>query len=160
MKRGVWTGLLIGGAMTIAPATAQAETLREALIAAYGNNPDLASARATQRATDENVPIARSQGLPSLQGSVLYSHTIEKLAYGTYDFYPRDTLQANTSLSVPLYSGGGVRSAVNAAKTRVSQGQASLRGTETSVFSQVVAAYRCHAQRRDRRAQPPECASP
>ena len=29
----------------------------------------------------------------------------------------------------------------NAAKTRVSQGQASLRGTETSVFSQVVTAY-------------------
>ena len=141
MNRGGGTRLLIGTAIVMAPATAQAETLREALIAAYGNNPDLASARATQRATDENVPIARSQGLPSLQGSVVYSHTIEKLAYGTYDFYPRDTFQANTSLSVPLYSGGGVRSAVDAAKTRVFQGQASLRGTETSVFSQVVAAY-------------------
>ena len=141
MNRGGLTKLLIGVAITIAPLTAQAETLREALIAAYGNNPDLASARATQRATDENVPIARAQGLPSLQGSVVYSHTIEKLAYGTYDFYPRDTFQANTTLNVPLYSGGGVRSAVNAAKTRVSQGQASLRGTETSVFSQVVAAY-------------------
>ena len=84
------------------PGTAQAESLREALIAAYKNNPDLASARATQRATDETVPIARAQGLPSLQGSVIYSHTIEKLAYGTYDFYPRDTFQANTSLNVPL----------------------------------------------------------
>ena len=101
----------------------------------------LDGARDAQRATDENVPIARAQGLPSLQGSVVYSHTIEKMAYGVYDFYPRDTFQANTSLNVPLYSGGGVRSAVNAAKTRVSQGQASFGGTETSVFSQVVAAY-------------------
>ncbi len=143
MHRGV--RLLIGTVIMMAPSFtaggAQAETLREALIVAYGNNPDLAAARATQRATDENVPIARAQGLPSLQGSVIYTHTIEKLAYGAYDFYPRDTFQANTSLNVPLYSGGGVRSAVNAARTRVSQGQASLRGTETSVFSQVVTAY-------------------
>ena len=145
MRRGVGTLLLIGAAIpalsALGSAPAGAETLREAMIVAYGNNPDLAAARATQRATDETVPIARAQGLPSLQGSVVYTHTIEKLAYGTYDFYPRDTFQANTSLNVPLYMGGGVRSAVDAAKTRVSQGQASLRGTETNVFSQVVTAY-------------------
>jgi len=136
-----WAHLLIGAAMIIAPTAVEAETLREALIAAYGNNPDLASARASQRATDENVPIARAQGLPSLQGSVSYAHAVEKAAYGAYDFYPTDTLQATTSFSAPIYAGGGVRSAVDAAKTRVRQGQASLRGTETSVFSQVVAAY-------------------
>jgi len=146
MQRRGWGRLLIGAAMFIAPTaalteTAGAETLREALIAAYGNNPDLASARASQRATDENVPIARAQGLPSLQGSVSYAHAVEKAAYGAYDFYPTDTLQATTSFSAPIYAGGGVRSAVDAAKTRVRQGQASLRGTETSVFSQVVAAY-------------------
>jgi outer membrane protein len=128
-------------ALVGAPTLAQAETLREALIAAYKNNPDLASARDTQRGTDENVPIARAAGLPSLTGSVIYSHTVEKIAYGLYDFYPTDTFQANTSLNVPLYSGGGVRSAIDAAKLRVKQGQASLRGTETSVFSQVVTAY-------------------
>jgi outer membrane protein len=141
MPRGGLGHLLIGAAACVAPVAARAETLREALIAAYKANPDLASARATQRATDETVPIARAQALPSLQGSVNYSHTIEKMAYGVYDFYPEDTFQANTSLSVPLYSGGGVRSAIDAARTRVRQGQASLRGTETSVFSQVVAAY-------------------
>ena len=146
MQRRGWGRLLIGAAMFIAPTaalteTAGAETLREALIAAYGNNPDLASARASQRATDETVPIARAQGLPSLQGSVSYAHTVEKTAYGAYDFYPSDTFQASTSFSAPIYAGGGVRSAIDAAKTRVKQGQASLLGTETSVFSQVVAAY-------------------
>jgi outer membrane protein len=141
MIRVGWTGLLIGVALSAAPGIAGAETLREAMVAAYGNNPDLASARATQRATDETVPIARAPGLPSLQGSVDYTRTIEKIAYGAYDFYPRDTFQASTSFSAPIYSGGGVRSAINAAKTRVQQGQATLRSTETSVFSQVVTAY-------------------
>jgi outer membrane protein len=140
-NRGGWARLLISAAILAVPTAVQAETLREALVAAYKNNPDLASARATQRATDENVPIARAQGLPSLQGSVIYSHTIEKLAYGVYDFYPTDTFQANTSLNAPLYAGGGVRSAIEAAKLRVKQGQATLRSTEISVFSSVVAAY-------------------
>ena len=140
-RGGQWARWLIGVAIIAAPGWAQAETLREALVAAYKNNPDLASARATQRGTDENVPIARAAGLPSLQGSVSYTKTLEKLAYGAYDFYPTDTFQANTSVNVPLYSGGGVRSAIDAAKVRVKQGQATLRSTEISVFSQVVAAY-------------------
>src|SRR3546814_16411910 len=54
---------------------------------------------------------------------------------------PQRTLNANAQLSVPLYAGGSVRNAVRAAKTRVAAGQADLRGTEASVFSQVVAAY-------------------
>ena len=134
--------LLLGAAIMAAGAPAlHAETLREALIAAYRANPDLAAARATQRATDETVPIARAQALPSLQGSVSYSHQVEKQAYGAYDFSASQTLQATTSFSAPIYAGGGTRAAISAARTRVQQGQASLRGTETSVFSQVVTAY-------------------
>ncbi len=138
---GQWTGALIGAAVVLAPVAGRAETLREALVSAYRTNPDLASARDTQRATDENVPIARAQGLPSLQGSVSYAKTIEKQASGIYDFYPSDTFQANTSFSQTVYAGGGIRSAIDAAKVRVRQGQASLRSTETGVFSSVVTAY-------------------
>ncbi|WP_353228215.1 TolC family outer membrane protein [Novosphingobium sp.] len=127
--------------LALAALPARAETLREALVAAYRNNPDLASARATQRATDENVPIARARALPSLQGSVNYAHTLEKQAYGAFDFYPTDTFQATTSFNAPLYAGGGTRSAISAARTRVAEGAATLRSTETSVFSSVVTAY-------------------
>jgi len=42
---------------------------------------------------------------------------------------------------VPIYSGGGVRNGIRAAETRVLAGRADLRGTESQVFSQVVAAY-------------------
>lgn len=138
-----WCGALGGAALAITalPAAASAETLREALIAAYRTNPDLAAARATQRATDETVPIARAQGLPSLSGSVSYTHTLQKPAPGPYDFSPTDTFEAATTVTAPLYAGGAVRNAVEAARLRVKQGQASLGGTEISVFSQVVAAY-------------------
>ena len=49
--------------------SAQAETLREALNAAYKFNPRLDAARATQRATDEEVPRALSGYRPSITGS-------------------------------------------------------------------------------------------
>ncbi len=42
---------------------------------------------------------------------------------------------------MPVYSGGGVKNGVRAAKTRVLAGRADLRGTESQVFSSVVAAY-------------------
>ena len=50
-------------------------------------------------------------------------------------------MNAQAQLNVPIYSGGTVRNGVKAAKTRVAAGQANLRGTEASVFSQTVAAY-------------------
>ena len=45
-----------------APAPAPTETLREAMVKAYNTNPDLSGERASLRATDEEVPIARSRG--------------------------------------------------------------------------------------------------
>ncbi|MCL4671564.1 MAG: TolC family outer membrane protein, partial [Sphingomonadaceae bacterium] len=44
-------------------------------------------------------------------------------------------------LTVPLYSGGAVKNSVRAARDRIEAGRADLRGTESAVFSQVVAAY-------------------
>src|SRR5437016_4508869 len=52
-----------------AMAPAAAETLHEALAAAYKFNPRLDAARATQRAADEEVPRALSGYRPSVTGS-------------------------------------------------------------------------------------------
>ncbi|HTM96468.1 MAG TPA: TolC family outer membrane protein [Croceibacterium sp.] len=127
---------------------ARADTLKDALLGAYQTNPTLQAARANQRATDENVPIARSSGLPS--ASVTASETEYLRQQGTgggsgagsgIDFNPERSLGANLNVAVPIYSGGAVKNSVRAAKTRVEAGQADLRGTESSIFSQVVAAY-------------------
>ncbi|WP_416365320.1 TolC family outer membrane protein [Sphingobium sp. JS3065] len=118
---------------------AHAETLQGALAKAYRSNPTLTGARAGQRATDENVPIQKASGRPALDATGSYSESILK---PTISFTsPQRTLNASAQLSVPLYAGGSVRNSVKAARTRVAAGQADLRGTEASVFSQVVAAY-------------------
>ncbi len=65
--------LLAGAALAgCCPAPALADTLKEALVDAYQTNPTLQAARANQRATDENVPIDRASGLPSLSGTATY----------------------------------------------------------------------------------------
>jgi outer membrane protein len=118
---------------------ANAETLQGALAKAYENNPTLTAARAGQRANDENVPIQKSAGLPSASAQMGYEQRV--IRDGTAALLPDQSGFIAGRLSVPIYQGGGVRNAVNAAKARVEAGQADLRGTEASIFSQVVGAY-------------------
>ncbi len=126
-------------ALTVVAAPAQAETLREALAQAYNTNPTLESARASQRATDEGVAIQRGQGLPS--ANVTATH-IEFLRRSANSFTaPERNLGVNAQFLVPVYSGGSIRNGINAAKERVAAGAADLRNTESTLFSQVVAAY-------------------
>jgi outer membrane protein len=122
---------------TLLPVPAQAGTLREALVQAYATNPALTGARAGQRANDENVPLQKSAGRPNVVAGADYTESLQR----TTIVQPRRTVQADATVSVPLYSGGAVRNGVTAAQRRVEAGQASLRGTEASVFTQVVAAY-------------------
>lgn len=117
---------------------AQAQTLNEALAQAYENNPTITAARSGQRATDENVPIARADGLPNLGASAGLS---QQLWNSGGAVTPDRTLSLRTDLSVPIYQGGLVRNSIRAAEARVDVGQANLRGVESGIFSQVVAAY-------------------
>ncbi|EHJ61379.1 outer membrane channel protein TolC [Novosphingobium pentaromativorans US6-1] len=118
---------------------ARADTLREALVLAYQTNPTLQAARAQQRGVDENVPIAKASGLPSVSTNGRYTEFVKQSA--TSFTAPERLVSAGADLSVPIYSGGAVKNQVKAAKIRVEAGQADLRGAESSVFSSVVAAY-------------------
>lgn len=136
-RRSLATALLLGCAF--APAVAQADDLRDALASAYETNPTLLAARAQQRATDEDVPIQRAQGLHNVS---LSGNHIEFLRVSPNSFTaPERRFQGGVDMTVPVYSGGAVRNGIKAAKERVAAGQADLRGTESSIFSQVVAAY-------------------
>jgi outer membrane protein len=133
--------LLAGAAATAlcAPVPAAADTLRDALNGAYRTNPLLQGARAQQRANDENVPIEKAAGRPSADATVQYIEFVKQSS--TSFTAPARSLGVSVDLGVPIYSGGAVKNAVKAAKTRVEAGQADLRGTESSIFSQTVAAY-------------------
>jgi outer membrane protein len=119
-------------------ATASAETLREALAKAYQTNPTLNAARAGQRATDETVPLALSDGRPDVRVSSTYSEELHRSFPGST---PKRNLNSRATADVPIYQGGIVRNAIRSARENVKAGQEDLRATESSVFASVVAAY-------------------
>ena len=137
-SRARWLAGLALGAWMLSSA-AHAETLQEALAKAYENNPTLTAARAGQRANDENVPIQKSGGLPNVGVGVDYQENL--VLPGNSFFSPKRFVSVGGQVSVPIYQGGAVRNAVKAAKFRVEAGQADLRATEASIFSQTVGAY-------------------
>lgn len=137
-RRARWLVGMALGALALS-SQAQAETLQGALAKAYENNPTLTAARAGQRANDENVPIQKASGLPSVGASVDYQENL--VIPGNSFVSPGRVLSAGSQLSVPIYQGGAVRNAVKAAEYRVEAGQSDLRATEASIFSQVVGAY-------------------
>lgn len=128
-------------AMMVGATPASADTLKDALLGAYQTNPTLMAARANQRATDENVPINRANGLPSLSGTATFTQVLKDSVPDVLDAQADRSLGGGLSLAVPIYSGGSVKNSVRAAETRVVAGQADLRATESSIFSQVVSAY-------------------
>ena len=72
MRTGRAGQLALGAAALLPLAVAtpgRADTLQEALTAAYQNNPTLAATRANQRATDEGVAIQKAAGRPSVTTS-------------------------------------------------------------------------------------------
>ena len=138
--------LLLGAAvMPIVSCPAGADTLREALVKAYGSNPTLTGQRANLRAADENVPIARAQGLPNIALNGGYVENVfapDGSVNSTSSLTnPARQTTGNAQLTVPLFTGGAVRNSVRAAQTRVEAGRASLRGTESDLFTAVVGAY-------------------
>ena len=136
--RGGGASLLAGVALVFA-VPASGETLRDALVRAYNGNPTLTGQRAAQRANDENVPIARSQALPQLTTSAGLNENF--LRGGNSITNPQRAFQAQAAVNLPIYTGGRISNSVKAAETRVEAGQANLRATEASVFTDVVSAY-------------------
>ena len=149
MRRGSRFLLAVAACLAAAPALAQAtgdgpetlgaDTLKEALALAYDDNPSLEAARANQRAADAAVPLERADLLPSLSGQATLTEFLKQAQ--TSFTSPDRQLSGQLNLTIPVYAGGANRAGVRAAETRVLAGRADLRGSESTLFSQVVAAY-------------------
>lgn len=122
-----------------APVAVPTETLRDAMVRAYATNPDLSGERANLRATDEAVPIARSQGLPGVTSTGSYTENLYDSGSSSISTPRQGSVGAN--LNVPIFSGGAVRNSVRAAETRVEAGRAGLRSVEARLFTDVVSVY-------------------
>src|SRR3954453_15897897 len=120
--------------------TASADNLREALVHAYQTNPTLTAQREALQATDATVAIARAAGRPQVSATVGLNRDLSPSGIlNTGGKGP--TLSAGADLSLPLFNGGSVRNSIQAAKTRVEAGRATLRAVEGDVFTNAVSAY-------------------
>jgi outer membrane protein len=131
-------GALAAIALVALAGAAQAETLADAIGAAYDRNPSLVGERYIQRARDEDYVQARSG----------YGPTLSVQATGGYDYLRSggrtqqgDGGEFRATVSQPLYTSGRLRGAVAAARAGVQAGEQSLRRTEQQVIQAVIEAY-------------------
>lgn len=146
--------LLIIACIGAYSAPASAETLAEAMAAAYRYNPVLESGRSGVRAVDENVAIANSGFRPKITASGELSwEDIKTSGGGTTGGLvvgPGGTLtqgginkQANYGVGItqPIFNGLSTVNQVRAAEAGVRGARELLRDTERNVLLQVVASY-------------------
>lgn len=128
--------LLLAG---LAAAPAHAQSLEDALILAYQNNPALMAQRAKLRATDEKVPEALGGYRPTLAltGGVGQSRAYAASA-GTDSLTPRD---AALEIKQPIFSGFKTTSAVDSAEAQVKAQRAILENAEQETLYQAAKAY-------------------
>ena len=137
---------LVGAALigTWAPFQgAAAQTLEEALILAYQNNPTLQAQRARLRAVDEGVPEALAGWRPTIEIAgdvgVHYNNTDGMVPNsGSSTVAPHGV---GLSAVTPVYQGGRVAAQVESAERRVSAGRAQLQETEQAILLDTVTAY-------------------
>jgi len=127
--------------VALAAGTASADTLREALVSTYNANPTLTGQRETLKSTDAGVAIARAAGRPQVSATVGVTRDLTRSGRFDVGGSKGPFVTGGVDLSYPLFQGGTVRNNIEAAKTRVEAGRATLRAVEGDIFTEAVAAY-------------------
>lgn len=117
----------------------QAESLAEAMRAAYRNNPTLEAERARQRSTDELVPAAKSGWRPTVNAGATV--TQEWSDSDVAKSSKNASLNMNIQLAQPIFRGFKTVEGIASAKANVQAGRQQLLATEQSVLFSVVASY-------------------
>jgi outer membrane protein len=131
--------LLAGGMFAMVVASPlSAETLTDAIAAAYDRNPNLVEQRYVQRARDENYVQARAGYGPTLSvqstGGYSYQRTRGITGQGSSG-------EVRATVSQPLYTAGRLRGALEEARSDVLGGQQTLRGVEQQTLQNVILVY-------------------
>lgn len=124
-------------------AAALAETLPDALVKAYQNNPQLNAERARQRGTDENVPQSLAGYRPQLVASLGAG------LQAVRNLLPDNTVQGATlhpwtiglTVTQILFNGNKTANSVRVAESQVLSGREALRNVGQGVLLDAVTAY-------------------
>lgn len=133
-----WLGGCVLAAVMTASVPATAESLRDAMAAAYANNPVLAAARAGQQATAELLAQQVGQIRPTVGARVALNQ--ETTGPGRFNDFSR-LVTVGVQVTQPVYRGGQIRAGINAAENRVVSGRERLRATENQTIFDTVVAY-------------------
>ena len=138
MRKALYLATSTGLAALVWAGAVQAETLQEAIEAAYQFNPTILQQRAQLKALEETVVQADAGYRPtvSLNGTSTYSQT----NFGANQSTNRNS-QAAINLNQPLYEAGRTKAAVRAAEAQVAAARETLRASEEQVFLKVATAY-------------------
>jgi outer membrane protein len=142
--RGVMAGAALTLAITAMPSVVRAETLLDALSAAYQYSPTLDTARAQQRARDEDIARANSGYRPDINASANVGREKSRTNFQTGLGSDRSVTSPRgyaIDLVQPVFTGFQVTNAVNAAEATDRAGRELLRDTEQQVLLDAVTAY-------------------
>lgn len=131
---GIGALLLLGSA-----AVADAETLHGAMASAYKSNPQIAAERSNLRATDEDVPRAKSGYRPNVTGSADAGSVKTRTNPGSTT--ARNPRGYELNVQQNLFDGFRTRNSVRQSEANVRAGRASLHSVEQSVLLDTVRAY-------------------
>lgn len=146
------SGLMLSTSLLACGSPAFAESLQEALISAYTNNPNLEAGRSNLRAVDENVAIANSGYRPVISGNGTLSWEDTKIGGngGTNVVDSNGNITQGginrgatygVTLSQPIFTGFQTTYRVRSAEAGVRSNRELLRGTEGNILLQAVQAY-------------------
>jgi TolC family type I secretion outer membrane protein len=138
MRRKLAVAIALGAAF-VGSTPGQAQSLEEALVAAYLTNPDLEAQRAALRATDELVPQALSDWRPTVAiDSAAIANDVDASndAGGSFN-----TTQGAIALDQQIYSGGETTANTTRAENLVRVERARLVAFEQQVLLDAVTVY-------------------
>ncbi len=118
---------------------AVAETLDQALVAAFQGNPSLRADRARQRGTDEGVPQALAGWRPTINANGSAGYQNSGVSPG--GSFTTNPTSLSITLSQPIFRGFATVEGTAAAEATVKAGRQQLLATEESVLFSAVEAY-------------------
>ncbi|MEQ1651289.1 MAG: TolC family protein [Hyphomicrobium sp.] len=138
---GVSTTALAAALACVIATPGHAESLRDALTAAYQTNPKLDAERARLRATDEEVGRAESGFRPIVNGSADIGHARTTSSPTSTSSGESNPWGYSISMRQSVFSGFRSVSDVAEANASVKAGRENLRLVETNVLLEAVTAY-------------------
>ncbi len=150
-KLGLYRASAVAALTLFVSVEASAETLEDALVAAYNTNPTLMAERARLRATDETASQARAGWRPTvtLNSSVTSSQSRRQISTGffggsvsaTNSILYSQQFSGSLTATQPLFRGGRTINATRSADAQVRAVRAQLWAAEQQVLLDTVTAY-------------------